>query len=94
MRIEQVNRYYCTAKSTALAEETNENTMADEDGFIDCDHSHRNYDLISESTAPGTKLPSDVKGLETLCRRSQSRLGVTRTPFLEPLGQNRKELSC
>ena len=61
-----------------------------DDAAVDCDLHHRHFDRFCEGTLPGTKFPSRAQGLEVLQRRRQARRGVSRLPFLEPLGSMRE----
>ena len=61
-----------------------------DDAAVDCNLYHRHFDRFCEGTLPGTKFPSRAQGLEVLQRRRQARLGVSRLPFLEPLGAMRE----
>ena len=92
MRIEQCVRYYCTSSGAAQSQETNEDTAAlGDDDVVEVDEGHRHYDAFSEGNPPGVKFPGVVKGIETLSRRRQGRLAVSRLPYLEPIGPRREE---
>ena len=91
LRIEQVTRYFSTSAGTAREAEAVENTIADDDVAVDVDTGHRHHDTKMETVPVGTKFPSLVKGLETLSRRRQARLGVTRCAYSEPLGGRREK---
>jgi hypothetical protein len=91
LRIEQVTRYFATSAGTAREAEAAENTIADDDIAVDVDTGHRHYDSNMEAIPVGTKYPSLVKGLETLSRRRQARLGVTRCAYSEPLAGRREK---
>ena len=91
LRIEQVVRYFSSGANNARSEETNEDTIEGDDDAVGVDGSHRHFDNFCENTAIGSKFPCVAKGLETLTRRAQSRLAVSRLPYLEPLGARREE---
>ncbi len=91
MRIEQVVRYFSTSAGAAKSQETNEDTVMGDDDAMEVDRSHRHYDNFSERTPAGVKFPCVAKGIETLSRRRQGRLAVSRLPYLEPLGKRREE---
>ena len=93
LRIEQVVRYFGTTTSNTRGQETNEDTIEDDDEAVGVDKAHRHFDGMCEKTAAGVKFPCVAKGLETLSRRRQGRLAVSRLPYLEPLGQKREEYS-
>ena len=84
-------RYFSTASGQARCEQTIEDTVENDDEAMECDIHHRHFDAFCEATLPGVKFPSRVKGMETLQRRRQSRLAVSRTPYLEPLGGKRED---
>ena len=87
LRVEQVVRYFSNTASLKQSDETNEDTVAiEEDDFSEHKLNHRHYDQFAESLPAGTKFPSIAKGLETLSRRCQERLAVSRLPYLEPIG--------
>jgi len=76
----------------AKTHETNEDTMeTDDEEAFGIERTHRHYDDFCERTPVGTKFASAEKGLETLSRRAQSRLAVSRRPYLEPIGVRREE---
>lgn len=90
LRVEQFNRYFAltTDEKEAL---TLEDTMADEDDehIEPCTH-HRHYDANAEAIAAGTIFPSTAKSLESARKRQHTRLGISRTPFIEPIGAARE----
>ena len=53
------------------------------------DTSHVHHDPLMASVAAGTKYPS-AKNIPSARRRQQTRLGVTRSPFIEPIGATRE----
>jgi len=83
-------RFFSTASGLNHEEETIEDTVEVDDAAVGCNLHHRHYDEFCEKTMPGTKFPSRAQGLEVLQRRRQARLGVSRLPFLEPLGPKRE----
>ena len=87
-RHRQVNRYYSSFASLTKTEETNEDTINDDDA-ISTDACHRHFDAFSERQTPGQKFKAAVKGVEPLTRRTTSRLGVARHTYLEPIGKSR-----
>ena len=83
-------RYFCFIGS--YDEESIEDTRADEeeDGrLVADDTSHVHHDPLMASVAAGTKYPS-AKNIPSARRRQQTRLGVTRSPFIEPIGATRE----
>jgi hypothetical protein len=91
MRIEQVVRYYSTVAGSAREAEAAEDTVVGDDAAVDIDTGHRHYDKLTETIPAGSKYPAFVKGLETLSRRHQGRLGVSRCVYWEPLGPLREK---
>ena len=83
-------RYLCFTGS--CNDESIEDTRADEDEdgrLFQDDEKHRHYDPLMAGVAPGTKYPS-AKNIPSARRRVQTRLGVTRSPFIEPIGATRE----
>ena len=83
-------RYFCLTGS--YDEESIEDTRADEeeDGcLVGDDPSHVHHDPLMASVTAGTKYPS-AKNIPSARRRQQTRLGVTRSPFIEPIGATRE----
>ena len=76
--------FYFVAAST---DETTEDTRFDEDEdetrSYD-DSTHRHYDPVMETVAPGTKYLSS-KSIPSARRRQHNRLAVSRTPFIQPV---------
>ena len=88
LRIEQMSYY--TAAAGDREHETEENTVADpEDSTID--RNHKNYDAYMETVAEGTVFKSNFPGLESMRRRKQTCLGISRTAFITPLGESRED---
>ena len=76
----------------ATASMTEEDTILDEDDEAPpVDTAHRNYDELMEGTRPGTHFASTAKHVPGGRRRTQQRLGVSRTPFIEPIGGTRED---
>ena len=89
LRIEQVVRYFSMATWNKQSSNTDENTMANDDDEIKVDATHRHYDRFAEELVAGSQLQSTVRGIDAYQRRGQGRLGVSRLPYIEPLGQTR-----
>ena len=87
MRIEQFNRYFALAGESANTS-TLEDTCCDQ--AIAPQPDHRHLDSWAETQAEGQRFASTSKNLEGARRRSQSRLAVSRTPTIEPLGASRE----
>ena len=91
LRIEQFNRYLSMAGETGeSAPMTLEDTISDGDE-APVDTSHRNFDQIMEDTSAGTHFNAAFKLVPGCKRRQQSRLGVSRVPFIEPIGDSRED---
>mgnify|MGYP001400030875 CR=1 FL=1 len=92
LRVEQFNRYLTSGDSdNAKTSQTAEDTIEDvpEDAPPTETH-HRHYDEFMENTAPGKHFPSTAQHLPGCKRRMNSRLGVSRTPMIEPVGPSRE----
>ena len=85
MRPEQFNRYF----SLSDAKTTTEDTIEDEVPFAD-DPFHKNWDEYVSGVPPGTHYASSQKGVPGCKRRPNERLGCSRNPFIEPIGQTRE----
>ena len=85
-----MNRYYSSFSSLTKVEDTNEDTVANDDEAISIDPCHKHFDQFSESQTPGHKFKATAKGVEPLTRRQNSRLGVARHTYLEPVGKSRE----
>ena len=80
------------ADSNSRAAATVEDTVDDsDDEAAPADTAHRNWDSIMEDTPEGAHFLSSVPHLPGVKRRRQTRLGCSRTPFLEPIGASREE---
>ena len=83
-RLHRQRYFYFVAAST---DETTEDTRFDEDEdetrSYD-DSTHRHYDPVMETVAPGTKYLSS-KSIPSARRRQHNRLAVSRTPFIQPV---------
>ena len=69
---------------------TLEDTILEDDNAVQVDRTQRHYDPLAENTLPGTTFPSISPGVDGVRRRHQARLAVTRTPFMEPIGDKRE----
>ena len=91
LRIEQFNRYFSSCRDNARdGQETLENAAGDEDDNVAAETSHRHYDPWAESVLPGTTLASSHQ-VDSVRRRKQARLAVSRLPFIEPIGKARED---
>jgi len=68
---------------------TMENTIQEDDNKVIRCPGHRHYDSYVEEVAAGT-VYSVGCGIESARRRQQSRLAVSRVPFIEPLADKRE----
>ena len=76
----------------ATTSTTEDDTLLDEDDKAPpIDTAHRNYDKYMEETAPGSYFGSTAKHVPGCRRRIQQRLGVSRVPFIEPMGSTRED---
>ena len=95
LRAESFNRYLYVCgdhDAGATTSMTAEDTLLDEDDDAPpVDTSHRNYDEIMEATRPGVYFASTAKHVPGGKRRDQLRLGVSRVPFIEPIGASRED---
>jgi len=91
LRIEQLIRYFSTTSWIRRGETTQEDTIQHNDESIPCDRRHKHFDEFAERVVCGQKFHSRAVDCDVYMRRKQSRLGVTRTPFLEPLGKKRED---
>ena len=83
-------RYFCFAGD--CNEAILEDTLEDDEGdavLANVDKTHQNYDPPTELVAAGSTYPS-AKDVPTARRRKQAQLGVTRSPFIEPIGELRE----
>ena len=90
IRIEQFNRYLhvrSDEKSNATLQELDDVLEGD---LRVIDNNHRNYDHYLENVAPGTMFASVFVGCPSARRRHDARLGVSRLPCLEPIGDQRE----
>ena len=69
---------------------TLENTAEDEEDVVERQTHHRHYDAFAEDVAPGSLFPSNRQKVGSARKRKCARLGVSRVPFIEPLGANRE----
>ena len=67
-----------------------EDTCEDHEDDVPAEPHHRHYDEIAEDTPPGSCFPSNAKHVNGARRRQRARLGVSRVPFIEPLGSKRE----
>ena len=89
LRVEQYNRYF-TLVADGQQAPTAEDTIDCENDTVEPDLHHRHYDALAEGVPAGTPFPSTVRHLERARKRRQARLGVSRTPFIEPIGADRE----
>jgi len=92
--VEQFNRYFSPVfgggASDVAAAATGEDTRdADETDPL-ADTTHRHYDARAQDIAVGTRLGGTIQEATTMARRKNSELAVSRTPVLEPLGEQRE----
>ena len=87
LRVEQYNRYFAQAGDHAIAV-TLEDTCCDEGVLPEPDH--KSYDEWSESVPEGTCFNSTMRHVDGSRRRHQSRLAVSRTATLDPIGAKRE----
>ena len=88
LRVEQFNRYLCVAagENTTGTSYTAEDTVADvDDDAPPVDLNHRNWDEFLEKINAGTHFRSSAEHVPGCKRRAQTRLGVSRVPFMEPI---------
>ena len=93
LRVEQLNRYFSMTGGESN-EDNNpcvEDTLEDEEDAIPPETYHRHYDDFAENTPPGSTYPSMMKHINGARRRKQARLGVSRIPFIEPIGEKREK---
>lgn len=90
LRLEQFNRYFAmTGDREAADGPTMENTAQEDDDQVAREPGHRHYDSFVEDVAPGTVFSVGC-GIDGARRRQQTRLAVSRTPFIEPLADKRE----
>ena len=93
LRIEQSNRYFVLKDDRADRNSTNEtleDTITDQAYPKISDPEHRNWCPEMDAVSPGTAFRSAFPGLPVAHRRLDGHLGVSRTAFLEPLGEKRE----
>ncbi len=90
LRVEQFNRYFAMAGDKDASPTTLEDTIDDEDDALPTDATHRHYDPFMEHVTPGTTFKSAFKNVPGCRRRKTTCLGVSRIPFLEPIGASRE----
>ena len=91
LRVEQFNRYLGMAGEAAPAHNSVDDTVEAEDAADVVDTAHRNYDEAMEATPQGTHFLASCKHVPGCRRRRQSCLGVSRVPFIEPVGGSRED---
>ena len=90
LRLEQFNRYFAlVGDREAVDGPTIENTIQEDDDQVIREPAHRHYDSFAENVSPGT-IFSVGCGIDGARRRQQTRLAVSRTPFIEPLADKRE----
>ena len=97
LRIEQFNRYCALMNDNGedVTVVTAENTRGEDEEdarFIDKDH--RQYDEFMEAEPVGKKYKARCAGVPGCRRRLHSRLAVSRTALLEPIGSTREPFYC
>ena len=91
LRLEQFNRYFAQVGQHDTQDgPTLEDTVVEDEDVVKTDKSHKHYDTFSEITPAGTVFPSAAIGVEASRRRKQTRLAVSRIPFIEPLADQRE----
>ena len=91
LRVEQFNRYFAMAGEVeSTTPMTAEDTIND-DRAPPADATHRNYDEQMEETPAGAHFVASCKQVPGCKRRAQSCLGVSRVPFIEPIGTTRED---
>ena len=91
MRVEQINRYFVLQSDEQWC-----NTLEDTVDEVDCecaesDVYHCHFDSDAEHITAGSVLASTIPHLEAMCRRRSTRLGISRLPFIEPIGASREQ---
>ena len=69
---------------------TLEDTIGSDEEAAPVDTGHRNYDESMEDTPESAHFLASTKHVPGCKRRSQSRLGCSRVPFIEPIGSSRE----
>ena len=92
LRIEQFQRYFSLAgdRGEERTSVTLENTAEDEEDVVERQPHHRHYDEFAEDVVPGSLFQSVRQGVGGARKRKCARLGVSRVPFIEPLGDKRE----
>ena len=92
LRVEQFNRYlYMAGENDSAMNYTAEDTVNDVDEDAPpVDIYHRNYDEFMETIRPGAHFLSNAQHVPGCKRRVPARLGVSRVPFIEPIGASRE----
>ena len=80
--------YFAGNYDETILEDTLEDYEGDE-ALANADKTHRHYDPQMELVAAGSTYQS-AKDIPTARRRKQAQLGVTRSPFIEPIGELRE----
>ena len=91
LRIEQFTRYQAMAgeRGPSLCDVNDTVEVDDEAAAVDT--SHRNYDAYMDSIPEGTHFLASCRHVPGSRRRRQSCLGVSRLPFVEPIGNTRED---
>ena len=92
LRIEQFQRYFSLAgdRGEERTSVTLENTAEDEEDVVERQPHHRHYDALAEDVAPGSLFQSTRLNVGGARKRKCASLGVSRVPFIEPLGDKRE----
>ena len=88
LRVEQFNRYFSLTGDNEAC--TIEDTLGDEEDVVAPEPHHRHFDSAADEIQAGSSYPAIVKHVNGARRRQQARLGVSRVPFIEPLGAKRE----
>ena len=91
LRVEQFNRYFWCGEINDEANPTIEDTCEDEDDALPVERHHKHFDEFAEEVLPGSGFQSTTKHVPGARKRKQARLGVSRTPILEPIGEIREK---
>ena len=95
LRVEQFHKYFAPAFGPGLgasgSSPTIEDTCENEVAPSGADTHHRHFDQQSEIIREGKKLLGTNEYATAMRRRKDTELAVSRTPFLEPLGEKRDQ---
>ena len=91
LRVEQFNRHLAMSGEAGPVQHGVDDTVQIDAAADSVDTAHRNYDERMEETPEGTRFLASVKHVPGCRRRRQSCLGVSRLPFIEPIGATRED---